>query len=454
MRFRRWHFVALVMVVLHGIMLIYDADNARIFLSADRAKERWDVAQEMLVSLKAGTGVQYLASHGNAGDYLVQGFAYQFLGKAGLIAAQVLLTLLSGWAVMRMALHLGLNDNTATAAAGIYLLLPHTLVFPHQLASEAIYTPLLVISLWLAISALRSDRWQAASASGMTLACANLIRPVTLVWPFIVTAVFFGAKRWRSGCIQLGCAMLPALLWMTFLWGQTGNFGMGASSRDLQHNLYQRITRVSETMAPEQILRIRQTYLTQGAVGNTSPVQYLTFATDYPLPFIKHSLRDVAIFFVKSGVERVSIDYLGLGGAQQHELQNSSAGWRARLEQQGIVATTQYLWQTQGMVLMISVIGAGLMALFSLLSLFGLYSVYASRASFSVEQRVAAGLIAALPVYILVFSQLVDAMQSRHRAPAEAAMVLLAAYGLSRLRANRKLSALVVPDAVRAAAVH
>ena len=53
------------------------------------------------------------------------------------------------------------------------------------------------------------------------------------------------------------------------------------------------------------------------------------------------------------------------------------------------------------------------------------------------EQRAAIWLLLAFPLYLFFTSQVVDAVQSRHRAPAEAALVLLAVAGARALMLRR-----------------
>ncbi|MCU6498858.1 hypothetical protein LPN04_13745 [Rugamonas sp. A1-17] len=426
-------------------MLAYDAAHPAVFFHADRATERWNVIQGWQAALDSGAGAQFLATHGNAGDYLVQAVLYQWLGELGVIMVQVCLALWSGWAVMRIALLLGLSERAAAATAGLYLLLPHTLVFPHQLASEAIYLPLLVVSLELVARAMIGGKAGAAGIGGAVLAGANLVRPITMLWPAVVALLMARAGRWRAAAAHLLWALVPVLAWMSFVGAQTGHFGMGDSSRDVGHNLYQRLARTSETLAPAQAAQVRQTYLNQGETGSLPPLRYLHFACEHPGAFLRHSLRDVAVFFGKSGIERLSIDYLEVGGSDRRDLQRGDAGWRTHLEREGTWSTLQFLWREQGTVLLISLAGAALMVAFSLAALAGIQVLWRGRRQLTSAQRGLALLLVALPLYILVFSQLVDAMQSRHRAPAEAALMLLAGLGVSKWRRGRRPDFAVAP---------
>lgn len=270
---------------------------------------------------------------------------------------------------------------------------------------------------------------------------ASLIRPVTLLWPLIVGFILMRGIKVRPGAVYIVIAYLPVLLWMGFMGTQTGKFGLGESSHDMGHNLYQRVWRISETMPSEQASRVRETYLDQGAEGSLGAVTYLRFAAEYPVDFLQHSSRDLLIFVGKSGIERVSIDYLEFNKDTRTQLQDDRTGWRQRLEREGAIAAVRYLWQTQGKVLVISVVGSVLMLAMAAFAVVGGWSLMSSSRVGGGARHIA-WLLVALSLYILFFSQLVNAMQSRHRAPAEAAIVLLAVWGAthvaSRLSARVK----------------
>jgi hypothetical protein len=385
-----------------------------------------------VAALANGQAPDFLTKHGVVGDYALHAVLFGLGGKLGLILAQVGLTLVSGWGVHRIGRLMGLSLRLSSLAAGIFLLLPHTLVFPHQLSSEALHTPLLVISLWMTAELLEGGNEGAKNRflviGALLVGVAALVRPVTLLWPLIVGFAVMRGVKVRSGAIYLVLAYLPVLLWMGFMGAQTGKFGLGESSHDMGHNLYQRVSRISETMPAEPAKKVRETYLDQGAKGSLGAGTYLRFAAEYPVAFAQHSARDILVFVGKSGVERVSIDYLELNKSARTQLQDNRTGWRQRLEKEGPIAAVRYLWQSQGQVLVISLLGSALMLTMAALAIVGGGSL-ATSGGVRGDERYLAGLLIALPLYILVFSQLVNAMQSRHRAPAEAAIVLLAIYG-------------------------
>lgn len=435
-------FVLAFALVVHLFMLPHDLGSATVFFNADRALARWDTLRGFTDALESGRARGFLASHGVVGDYAPQAVLFGLGGKLGLILVQVGLALLSGWGVYRIGRLIRLSARLSSLAAGIYLFLPHTLIFPHQLISEALYIPLLVVSLWATAEYLNDGakgvRWWYLVIGALLVGVATLVRPITLLWPLVVGFAMMRGVKVRSGAAYVVLAYLPVLLWMGFVGAQTGKLGLGESSHDMGHNLYQRVARISETMPAARANKVREIYLDQGDEGSLRAVTYLRFAFEYPLPFAKHTARDLLMFFGKSGVERVSIDYLELDKSARTQLQDDRTGWRQRLEREGAIAALRYLWQTQGEVLVISLVGAVLMVSMAVLAIVGGWSLISSRQVTGSERHIT-WLLISLPLYILVFSQLVNAMQSRHRAPAEAAIVLLAVVGGSRVASWRSV---------------
>lgn len=425
--------------MIHALMLAHDLGHPNLFFNADRAEERWLGVQGMLAAVPNGFAslAAFLASHGIPGDYAVHALGIALLGKMGLIVFQIALGLFSGYAVYRIAMRIGYSSKVSGLACGLYLLLPHALVFPHQLISEAVHTPLTIIALWLGIEALVGPPREAvgrALIAGTLLGLAVLIRPISLLWPGVLLVAFFWVGRWRPGLVHLAVSTVPMAVWMTFIAFQSGSPGMGASSHDAAHNLYQRTLRIAETLPEPEAARLRSSYLQQGEIGTLSVAGYLSMASEYPVPVLKHAARDAVVFLTKSGVERLLFDYLELNQASRNALQTESTGWRKRLDKEGALATLSYLWETQGLLLLASLLGALAMVSLDLLAIVG--GLNFLRRDHPQAIRWIGILLVTLIAYTLLFSLTVNAMQSRHRAAADFALLLLAVHGLQSLRSK------------------
>jgi hypothetical protein len=155
---------------------------------------------------------------------------------------------------------------------------------------------------------------------------------------------------------------------------------------------------------------------------------YLGFGLRHPVLFLRHAARDTLIFVGKSGIERLVVDYAEVNQENRGELQDTRSGWRRRLEKQGVGATLRYLWQSHGAILAVSIVSSVVTILWIGLAVIGSWCLLSNSSKLNIVQRFTAMLLVSLPLYILVFTQIVNAMQSRHRAPAEAALVLLALW--------------------------
>lgn len=412
-----------------------DARDAEAFLRADRAHERWRVLQGLLDVGAMPQLSHYFASHGIVGDYAVHAGLYLAGGRYGVILIQVGLAILSGLAVYRLAILLGLSRGKAALAMSVYLALPHTLIFPHQLVTEALHVPLFVISNWMLIEGLRKARPALLGWSALLLGVATLIRPITLLWPIVATAIVALSRRGRDGAIYGCIALAPIVLWMMFIGSQTGRIGLGESDHSMERNLYERVARITSTMPTDEREAARAAYLAEPD-RKLRPLTYFSFAIEYPLPVLEHVLRDATVFFAKSGVERITLDYLALV-PESGAIQSPQDGWRRQLELHGVAHTASYLWASFGGMLIVSIAGAVITLTLVLLAVAGVLGSLRHRRDMDSTARWLVAALTAVMLYTFLFSQVLNAMQSRQRAPAEFALVLLATVGLHGLTRRR-----------------
>lgn len=132
----------------------------------------------------------------------------------------------------------------------------------------------------------------------------------------------------------------------------------------------------------------------------------------------------------KSGIERLTFDYLGLAEGGREAIQGRD-GWRHVLETEGVLATADFLYRKAGLTLAFSILGSVAFCLLFAAAGVGLVATFLNRDSYTSHQRLAFLAAASLIIYVVVFSQAVDAVQSRHRAPAEAPLVLFATIGVA-----------------------
>lgn len=426
----------------HLLFVALDVRYPSAFLRADRAPERLDAILALGQVHGWNDLVSYLGNHGNLGDYAPQAVLYLLGGKPVLVGSQILLMLFSGLCAYRLARMTELSGRASCAAAALYLVSPHSLVFPHQLATEALYVPLLVISTWMTCEAIRRMSSRAMMWSALLLGFATLIRPITLLWPPVIA---LGLKQIRSrhfAVTFVSAAYLPILVWMAFVWQQTGTFGLGESDHSLSVNLYGRIEAIAAALPVEEKEAITNQYLRGVGRNQFSTPEYFSFALHYPVPFLTYMGRDAIIFLCKSGVERITVDYLA-NDQQASSLQVPSGdSWRQHLDKYGTLAAVRYGWKVLGVSFLISAATSVLQAVIITLAAIGTVRliVLAREQTLAAVSRLAGFVVVATPVYIFIFSLVLIATQSRQRAPAEFALAILAVHGCCKQRSNSAIN--------------
>jgi len=420
---------------LHGFLLVLDARYPSMFLRGDRAVARIAEIEELRHLSNWRELVVYLGTHGNIGDYAPQALLYLAGGKSLLVISQICLMLLSGICVYRLARLCKLSARASCLATALYLGSPHSLALPHQLCTEALFVPFIVISAWATVEAVRRSNRTVLSCGGLLSGISALVRPVALLWPVPVALGLYRYSARAGAAVFAAAAYVPILLWMVFVWHETGTFGMGESGHSLAWNLYGRVAAIATTLPPDEARATTTRYL-QHKNSLTTP-SYLSFAAHYPLPVLIYAARDTAVFLFKSGVERITVDYFADDQQVQILQSRNGSGWRQYWDTHGALATVRYGWQVLGITLLISALAAAAQVVLIVLAVVGAVQVVGliRHHAESAASRVAEFLVLAAPLYFLVFSQLTDAAQSRHRAPAEFALAILATHGVRRVLA-------------------
>lgn len=424
---------------LHLALFAYDWIRADTFLRADRANERLAVIQSFMAAWPNGSDLlELLRTNGIVGDYLFHLLVYAVGGQYGVISFQVALMLYSLFALYRLALMLTASPRLALVATLLYLHLPHTLVLPHQLTTEALFIPAIVISTYFtARYMLDSRHFRDLALSGLLLGIAALVRPIAILWPIIVAGACIiiarehVSARHITGFIAI--ALLPIGVWVLTNFALSGQPTLGASRHDLGHNLYGRVSRIAASLPTPEANQIRQSYLASSEDRSLGLASYLRFISEYPAGYSGQLLRDAGVFALKSGMERVVIDYVEAPGDVRDTLQEEGGGWRSRLERTGPVGLLRWLIKEHPTILIPSAIGAACFAALWLGAMYGIFRLVSQWRRLRRPVRSVWVIVALFPVYLFMVSQVVDAMQSRHRAPAEFAICLFAAMALQRL---------------------
>lgn len=435
-------------LLVHAGLFLYDLAHPEAFVNVDHGERRLRFILGLLGSTGSGEDVVgFVTSHWIIGDYGFQAILYDLVGQYGLILFQVSLTLLSIASLYKLALLLTGSQGTAFLAAFVYTFLPHTLVYPHLLSSEAFFVPLVVFSFYFTGKYLiEKPRLYLLLLAGLMIGLATMVRPVTAIWPavacVVATITFRSMQQIRNWLGYLAVAYLPLLLWVLLMRTATGEFDLGKGSASLGSNLYTTVEFVSETLPPADKARVQEIYLTYGPRDGleSMPVsQYLRFVTEYPLGYAAHQGRAAMMFFAKSGTSKVTKSYLQLFPEALAEIDDNETrqSWRQRLEREGVVATFQYYYQRYTILVLLEALGGAFFVVVMALAIYGtvLLALSYLRREDSLGTRTLQALVLLFPWYVLMASMTSQRLQSRHRAPAEFAICLLFSVAASHLYA-------------------
>ena len=109
---------------------------------------------------------------------------------------------------------LGRPPKFALVAIVIYMMLPGSLIQPHQLASEAIYNPFIAIGLTFIVANVEQPfRFGRLWVGLAALAAAIVVRDQLLLFPFVLAAILVCFERRRLfgqlASVFLICFLFP-----------------------------------------------------------------------------------------------------------------------------------------------------------------------------------------------------------------------------------------------------
>ncbi len=250
-----------VAALLHAALFIFDCVSGfSSFTTGDRS---WIRLEAMRGVLSAEHG-DYLAAAAAAavapGEYLLQGPFYLIGGPAAVVLFPIGPALAATLCVWRIAGDL-FGAKLATAATLIYVVLPQSLVFPHQFVTETAVGASCVFFVAAALRFLKSHRLPDAMIAGAWLGLAIFIRPsfaVILPALFALFLVFKlkDARAMLAGAMAMAAiAIAPLMLWTAAYSATTGQVGYTSGVANLGWNLRSRVYLVQSRnglpLAPE-----------------------------------------------------------------------------------------------------------------------------------------------------------------------------------------------------------
>lgn len=416
-------YLIFLFIALHSCLLIYDWYHPEVFLNADRADYRFRTIIGIVSSPEL---INFLSTHGILGDYVFQAIAYSIGGRMGVIVTQLVLSLTSIVFVYRIAFLLSSSRFTSQLSTIVYFFLPHTLAYPHLLASESLSNPLTIISIYYLLRYL-SNQGSAPKdiiLSAIFISIAMLIRPIALLFPIFVIFLLLLCKKFDSPQTifkYFGVAYAPVILWMTFMLATTGNFSLGNSGSTLGLNLFQKAERMQQSAKSTQ--RVSSEFVDSKSL---SVGDYTRYVASNPMLATNLLKYDLANLLVNSGANKLFSYYLNIYEAEKAQ----SRAWRKIIDKDGILAGIANIVRQSDAYVRFTIISTAIWVTILFGALFGAFVFWNSSAQSLAEKLI----IIFYPLYVIFFTlALVSYPRSGHRSSFEFIVSILFSFLIANL---------------------
>jgi hypothetical protein len=430
----------LLFVAVHGLLLVHDIAHPEAFLTGDRAGPRL----EKIHYLFHGHDDGYVFKHlefakgdlspaerfleiGSPGDYILHGALYGIGGQYLIILVHLVLAFLAVLCVYRLAILLGQPQRYGLVAATVYVLLPGSLMLPHQLVTEGIYNPLVVIAFYLLIRTVEEEfRRRMFVAALAILAVTIFIRFQMILYPLLLAAILGVAYRSRPldkmVPIFLICFLGP-LAWMTFVWSQTGSFSMGESDHSVPVNFFIRAQRIADAGG--------FAFAAADYPGREMTAwDFVSLVVHHPLAYLRTVASNLANVLFNPGLNAFGGHYLRLFDTEYLTY------WRENLDRHGVVYVVGQILGRDASFAVPMIVAAVVLGLIGLCSVFGAAAWIGDRRSTWTSKAILLSYL----VYGILSVLVLGGTRWGHRTPIEFVIVILFAFGLERIFRRR------VPD--------
>ncbi len=246
-------------IVVHGLLLGFGLANEDSLLSGDRANSRNATISYVFDIDKIGgdnvsretrstmdpmlhIGDRILKS-GHPGDYLISGVILKLTNDKILVLFQLLLALVSTFCVYALLLYFGFSVRAATLTTLFYLLLPGSLLPPHQLSTESLFIPCAIIGCYLLIISDKNPGLGIAFLSGLLLfSVAIFVRPQLIFFPLLLVVVYllFSAKKLNTIFFTIiPVSLLFSAIWVVVVVSNDVRFTLGGEDRSFGKTLFE-----------------------------------------------------------------------------------------------------------------------------------------------------------------------------------------------------------------------
>ena len=429
--------IAILFVVVHSAIFIHGALNADAFLAGDRAVGRLETInyvfshpstdQTYPVSIlepDAGSDSTILSrifESGNPGDYLLQGLLLSVGDRHLVVTFQLLLTIISIYCVYFFVIILSRSPSYAMAGAVIYMLLPGNLIIPHELASESLFTPIVVVGFFMLIYYVEKKPRTWVLASGLLfLTAANFVRPQLSLYPFVLLVIFAACyhQRWKSHVVLILtiCFSIPAC-WGLYSYSHTGNFSPGGKNHGPGIAFYKTVERMSVngdfSFDPSAY-----------PSGKMSITELAAVVIEHPIPFLKLKATEALVLIINPGTYSLAAHHFNLlAGARD------TAFWKQLRDREGITGMVLEIFRRGPVLIAVIFAGTLLWCLILLGTLIGGIAFLRERISNTASKAILVSYLFYGLIIVLVSSEI----RWTHRNPVEFVIIILFVIGLQKL---------------------
>lgn len=429
--------IAILFFVVHGAIFIHGVLNADSFLAGDRAVGRLETINYVfsypptdltypISILEPGaesdsTILSRIFESGHPGDYILQGLLLGIGDRHLVVTLQLLLAFISIICVYFFVIILRRSPAYAMTGAVIYMLLPGNLIIPHELASESLFTPSVVVGFFMLIYYVEKQPHIWVLVSGLLLlTAANFIRPQLGLYPFVLIVIFAACYRqqWKRhvALVLLISFSIPAC-WGLYSYSHTDNISPGGKNHGPGIAFYKTVKRMS----------VNGEFPFEPSAypdGKMSVRELAAEVIQHPLSFLKLKATEALVLIINPGTYSLAAHHFGLlAGARD------TAFWKELRDREGITGMVLEIFK-RGPVL-IAVIFAGTLAwcLILLGALIGGLAFSRGRVSSTASKAILVSYL----FYGLMIVMVSSEVRWTHRNPVEFVIVIFFIVGIQKL---------------------
>lgn len=429
--------IAVLFLITHTALFVHGLVQPESFLSGDRADTRLGTIEFVfsgkplkntpsgIESASEQSVFDRVLASGHPGDYVIQGVFLSLFNQHLLVALQVALSFAGVLCLFKLTNLLSRSTKLSALATAIYLLLPGSLIQPHQLVSEALFNPLVAISAYLLVCSIENDFHRKTFLYGLlALSIAVFIRPQLMLFPFVLAAILtiWNAQHWRFILVTvIPVSFLLVGAWTALVIGVEGEPSIGGKDRSVGIAFYKTVERMAVAGEFE---------LDADAYPDKSmpTSDFLKIIADNPVIYIRQRITGTINYVANPGTYSLAAHHL-----QILDGQGDTTYWGEMRDRSGIAGTISQIL-ARGPLFVILILGSAVIwGLVLLVAFAGLFPFIKDRNVSSAAKAILIGLVVYQTGIVMALSVYGRWQQ---RTPIDFVIVILLVFGV-QLMAKR-----------------